>query len=71
MVPPFYDSLLAKVITVADNRSEAIDVMQYALQQFMVSGVNTTIPFLSELIDQTDFKCADINTRWLEEYVGE
>ena len=71
MVPPFYDSLLAKVITVANNRSEAIDVMQYALQRFFVSGVDTTIPFLSALMDQTDFKRADINTRWLEEYIGD
>ena len=70
-VPPFYDSLLAKVITVANNRSEAIEVMQYALQRFFVSGVNTTIPFLAALIEQTDFKRADINTRWLEEYVGD
>jgi acetyl-CoA carboxylase biotin carboxylase subunit len=71
MVPPFYDSLLAKVIAVAHNRSEAIEAMQHALQQFFVSGVNTTIPFLAALIDQADFKRADINTRWLEEYVGD
>ena len=68
-VPPFYDSLLAKVIVSGNNRPEAIEHMRYALKHFSVSGVDTTIPFLSSLIDNTDFVNGNINTRWIEDVI--
>jgi acetyl-CoA carboxylase biotin carboxylase subunit len=69
LVPPFYDSLLAKVIVSGNNRREAIERMRFALQHFSVSGVDTTIPFLSSLIDNTDFVSGNIHTRWIEDVI--
>jgi acetyl-CoA carboxylase biotin carboxylase subunit len=69
LVPPFYDSLLAKVIVSGNNRREAIERMRFALKHFYVSGVDTTIPFLSSLIDNTDFVSGNIHTRWIEDVI--
>ncbi len=68
-VPPFYDSLLAKVIVSGNDRSEAIEHMRFALEHFSVSGVDTTIPFLSKIIDHPDFVNGNINTRWIEDVI--
>lgn len=67
VVPPYYDSLIAKVITRGINRSEAIEKIQYALDSFIISGIPTTIPFLKFLITQKDFIAGKVNTRWVEE----
>jgi acetyl-CoA carboxylase biotin carboxylase subunit len=67
MVPPYYDSLLAKLIVSGTNRKEAISLMQKALQHFSVSGVRTNIAFLSSIINHNDFITGNIHTRWLEE----
>lgn len=69
-VPPYYDSLLAKLIVTGDTRAEAIELMRHSLTNFSVSGVDTTIHFLSSLFDRTDYIEGQINTRWLEEVVG-
>ena len=69
-VPPYYDSLLAKLIVTGDTRAEVIELMRHSLTKFSVSGVDTTIHFLSSLIDRTDYLSGQINTRWLEEVVG-
>ena len=68
-VPPYYDSLLAKLIVTGDTRAEAIELMRHSLTNFSVSGVDTTIHFLSSLFDRTDYIEGQINTRWLEEVV--
>ncbi len=68
-VPPFYDSLLAKVIVSGNDRSEAIEYMRFALESFSVCGVDTTIPFLSKIIDHADFVNGNINTRWIEDVI--
>jgi acetyl-CoA carboxylase biotin carboxylase subunit len=68
-VPPFYDSLLAKVIASGNDRSEAIEYMRFALESFSVCGVDTTIPFLSKIIDHADFVNGNINTRWIEDVI--
>lgn len=65
-IPPYYDSLLAKVITRGSDRTEAIERMRYALENFSVSGVDTTIPFLLTLLRKPDYLKGEINTRWLE-----
>ena len=65
-VPPFYDSLLAKLIVTGNTRMEAIARLQRALANFHVAGVDTTIPFLSSLVERADFIAGRVNTGWLE-----
>ena len=65
-VPPFYDSLLAKLIVTGNTRMEAIARLQGALANFHVAGVDTTIPFLSSLVERADFIAGQVNTGWLE-----
>jgi acetyl-CoA carboxylase biotin carboxylase subunit len=67
LVPPYYDSLLAKVISLGHDRQEAIEHMQSALERFFVSGLETTIPFHRFILNHEDFRKGKINTRWLEE----
>ncbi|MFC1937198.1 acetyl/propionyl/methylcrotonyl-CoA carboxylase subunit alpha [Chloroflexota bacterium] len=66
IIPPYYDSLIAKLITWGNDRAEALEWMQYALDNFIVRGVETTIPFLSSVIRNPDYVSGKINTRWLE-----
>jgi acetyl-CoA carboxylase biotin carboxylase subunit len=66
-VPPYYDSLLAKVISFGQDREEAIEGMQSALEKFIVSGLETTIPFHRFIMNNRDFRQGKIHTRWLEE----
>ena len=71
-VPPYYDSLLAKVIVHGRDRSEALVRMGQALDSFILEGVTTTIPFLSRLIHHPDFVSGRVDTRFLErEFVPE
>ena len=65
-VPPYYDSLLAKVIVHGRDRSEALVRMGQALDSFILEGVTTTIPFLSRLIRHPDFVAGKVDTRFLE-----
>jgi acetyl-CoA carboxylase biotin carboxylase subunit len=67
LVPPYYDSLLAKVISRGQDRQEAIERMQSALGGFFVSGLETTIPFQRFILDNKDFREGKIHTRWLED----
>jgi acetyl-CoA carboxylase biotin carboxylase subunit len=66
-VPPFYDSLLGKLITRGGNRHEAIERMKSALSGFMVAGIDTTIPFHQRLLSHPDYQSGKVNTRWVEE----
>ena len=70
LMPPFYDSLLAKLIVADSSRMAAIERMQAALNDFIVRGIDTTIPFLSSIMHRSDFVTGRFNTRWLEEVVG-
>ena len=65
-VPPYYDSLLGKLIVVGDTRMEAVARLQQALGDFHVEGVDTTIPFLASLVERADFIAGKVDTRWLE-----
>jgi acetyl-CoA carboxylase biotin carboxylase subunit len=65
-VPPYYDSLLAKVIVHGRDRAEALVRMGQALDSFIMEGVTTTIPFLSRLIRHPDFVAGRVDTRFLE-----
>ncbi len=66
-VPPFYDSLLAKVIVHGKDRSDAIARMRQSLEQFEVAGVPTTIQFHRDVLGHDDFRTGRVNTRWVEE----
>ncbi|MCL4141906.1 UNVERIFIED_CONTAM: hypothetical protein GTU68_012082 [Idotea baltica] len=67
-VPPYYDSLIAKIICKAQTRSEAIAKMKRALEEFIVEGVKTTIPFHLQLMDDPDFKEGNFNTDFINEF---
>ncbi len=67
LVPPYYDSLLAKVITHGATRVEAIARMSVALAHLEVAGVPTTAPFHRQVLAHDDFKAAKVTTRWVEE----
>ena len=65
-VPPYFDSLLAKVIVHGRNRAEALSRMGQALDSFILEGVTTTIPFLARVIRHPDFVLGIVDTRFLE-----
>ncbi|WP_033541759.1 acetyl-CoA carboxylase biotin carboxylase subunit [Planococcus sp. CAU13] len=67
-IPPYYDSMVAKLITFADTREEAVAKMKRALGEFVIDGVFTTIPFHLKLMDHEVFKSGDFNTKFLEKY---
>ena len=65
-VPPYYDSLLAKLIVHAETRKQAADQTLRALENFHVSGIDTLIPFLQTVIGHPEYRSGAVNTRWLE-----
>lgn len=67
-IPPFYDSMVAKLITFGKTREEAISRMKRALGEFAVEGVHTTIPFHSRMMEHPVFVEGDFNTNFLENY---
>jgi len=66
IVPPYYDSLLAKLICQGRDRPEALRRMQVALESFIIEGVTTTIPFLARVMADPHFQAGDVDTRFLE-----
>src|SRR3989337_980545 len=64
-VPPYYDSLLAKVIVHGNSRREALARMSQALDSFIVEGVTTTIPFLRRVIHHPEFEAGRVDTKFL------
>jgi acetyl-CoA carboxylase biotin carboxylase subunit len=65
-VPPYYDSLLAKLICQGRDRPEAIRRMQIALESFILEGVTTTIPFLGRVMQNSSFQAGQVDTKFLE-----
>lgn len=68
IIPPYYDSMIAKLITVAQTREEAIEKMKRALEEFVIEGVKTTIPFHLALMDNEAFRSGNYTTKFMEEY---
>lgn len=66
VIPPYYDSMIAKIIAVARTRQEAIDTMSRALSEYVIEGVKTTIPFHQQLMKDERFRSGDFNTKFLE-----
>jgi acetyl-CoA carboxylase biotin carboxylase subunit len=68
-IPPYYDSMIGKLITVAQTREEAIDTMYRALSEYVIEGIKTTIPFHLQLMKNEKFREGDFNTKFLESFV--
>lgn len=68
VIPPYYDSMIGKLITVAQTRPEAIQTMYRALSEYVIEGVKTTIPFHLQLMQDERFRSGDFNTKFLENF---
>ena len=68
MIPPNYDSMIAKLITVAQTREEAIAKMQRALDEFVIEGIKTTIPFHQQLMKNEDFLNGNYTTKFMDNF---
>jgi len=68
VIPPYYDSLIAKLIVHADTRDDAIMRMQRALEEFIVEGVKTSIPMHQKILADPDFQQGNISTKFMERY---
>ena len=67
-IPPFYDSLIGKIIVKAKNRNEAINRMRHMLDEFVVEGIKTTIPFHRKLMSDDKFLSGQFDTRFLDTF---
>ncbi|MCF7559518.1 acetyl-CoA carboxylase biotin carboxylase subunit [Sabulilitoribacter multivorans] len=70
-IPPNYDSMIAKLITTAQTREEAINKMKRALDEFVIEGIKTTIPFHRQLMDHPDYIAGNYTTKFMEDFVIE
>jgi acetyl-CoA carboxylase biotin carboxylase subunit len=68
IIPPFYDSMIAKIIAVARTRKEAINTMSRALSEYVIEGVKTTIPFHQQLMRNEDFIKGNFTTKFLDTF---
>jgi acetyl-CoA carboxylase biotin carboxylase subunit len=68
VIPPYYDSMIGKLITVAQTREEAINTMYRALSEYIIEGVKTTIPFHLQLMQNEDFRKGNFTTKFLESF---
>ncbi|MEK7852111.1 MAG: acetyl-CoA carboxylase biotin carboxylase subunit, partial [Deltaproteobacteria bacterium] len=69
-IPPYYDSMIAKLIVYADSRDEAISRMLRALDEYVIEGIKTTIPFHKKLLRDKDFVKGNFDTNFLTRYLG-
>ncbi len=67
-IPPNYDSMIAKLITTAQSREEAINKMKRALDEFVIEGIKTTIPFHRQLMDHPDYIAGNYTTKFMEDF---
>jgi acetyl-CoA carboxylase biotin carboxylase subunit len=67
-IPPYYDSMIAKVIAVAQTREEAINTMERALSEYVIEGVKTTIPFHMQLMRDENFRKGNFTTKFIESF---
>jgi acetyl-CoA carboxylase biotin carboxylase subunit len=69
VVPPYYDSLLAKLITYGNDRAEAIDRMRRALEMFIIEGIHTSIPLHLKIIADPDFRAGRFDTNFIKRFL--
>ncbi len=67
-IPPNYDSMIAKLITTAQTREEAISKMKRALDEFVIEGIKTTIPFHRQLMDEPDYVAGNYTTAFMDTF---
>jgi acetyl-CoA carboxylase biotin carboxylase subunit len=67
-IPPYYDSMIAKIIAVAQTREEAIKTMERALSEYVIEGIKTTIPFHQQLMKNKKFQEGDFTTKFIESF---
>ena len=68
IIPPYYDSMIAKLIAIAQTREEAINTMHRALSEYIIEGIKTTIPFHLQLMQNEDFRQGNFTTKFLETF---
>jgi len=68
VIPPYYDSMIAKLITTAQTREEGINKMRRALDEFVIEGIKTTIPFHRKLMDHPDYVAGNYTTKFMEDF---
>jgi acetyl-CoA carboxylase biotin carboxylase subunit len=68
VIPPYYDSMIAKLVVHAETRNDAIMRMKRALNEFIIEGVKTTIPLHKKILDDPQFQKGDISTKFMERY---
>ncbi|MEP0940561.1 MAG: acetyl-CoA carboxylase biotin carboxylase subunit [Rhizobiaceae bacterium] len=69
-VPPYYDSLIGKLIVVGRNRSECLNRLRRSLDEFVVGGIQTTLPLFQDLVRNEDVIAGDYDIHWLENYLA-
>ena len=70
VVPPYYDSLIAKLIVHGVDRDEAIARMERALSQFVVQGIDTSIPLHQAIFADPDFRAGNFDTKFMERFLA-
>jgi acetyl-CoA carboxylase biotin carboxylase subunit len=70
-IPPYYDSMIAKLIVYGTTRNGALRRLRRALEEFVVDGVKTTIPLHQLLLDDPDFQTGNYTIKWLEKWLAE
>ena len=68
-IPPYYDSLVGKLIVHGENRNEAMARLRRSLSELIIDGVDTTIPLFDELLNEDDIINGDYNIHWLEKWL--
>jgi acetyl-CoA carboxylase biotin carboxylase subunit len=68
VIPPNYDSMIAKLIVTTQNREEAIQKMKRALDEFVIEGIKTTIPFHRQLMDDPNYIAGNYTTKFMEDF---
>ncbi len=68
VIPPYYDSMIAKIITVAQTRLEAIETMERALSEYVIEGIKTTVPFHQALMKDKNYREGNFNTSFLNTF---
>ena len=68
VIPPYYDSMIGKLISVAQTRAEAINTMSRALSEYIIEGIKTTIPFHKKLMKNENFRSGNFTTKFLESF---
>ena len=69
-VPPYYDSMIAKLIVYGTTRNGALRRLRRALEEFVIDGVKTTIPLHQALLDEPDFQTGNYTIKWLEQWLA-